>query len=107
MRTNQEFESYLDRAKRTHGARFSAEHLASQFIPYFRSNERITVLFRASSTGEVIDVRRGTIGITGGWVPCFLLMLTSRSIGSSHTLSAHDSIGTMEDYRAWKAKESL
>jgi hypothetical protein len=40
----------------------------------------------------VYETKRGTVGVTTGWKPCFLLMLTKRSIGSSHTLSARDSI---------------
>ena len=66
--------------------KFSTVSLAEQFIPAFNSGKRIRVRF---STGEVLS---GTVGMTGGWKPSFLLMLTSRSIGSSWLLGKKDKI---------------
>ena len=74
------------RKKIEHGKKFSATNLAKQFIPYYENGERITVRFGYGET------KRGTIGITTGWQPVFLLMLTKRNTGSSHTLSKKDKI---------------
>lgn len=75
------YQDYLARKKREYGAQFSASELSAQFVPYYNTGARIEVDF-----GEG-EVKRGTIGITSGWRPCFLLMLTRRSIGSVYTLS--------------------
>lgn len=65
---------------------FDESDLAPEFIPYFNSQERIKVQF------EYGEIKTGTVGITTGWKPCFLLMLTKRSIGSSWCLSSKDTI---------------
>jgi hypothetical protein len=82
MRRN--FEQFIQAKQKQHGAKFDSSELARQFIPFYESGERIEVTF---SYGEK---KRGTIGVTTGWKPCFLLMLTKRSISSSYTLSAKD-----------------
>jgi hypothetical protein len=78
------FNSYLSR-KRYQLPNFSDESLSKQFIPYFESGERIEV----ETCGMIL---RGTIGVTTGWKPCFLLMRTKRSISSPWTLSDKDKI---------------
>ena len=80
------FDTYISRKKREYGRKFSQASLAKQFIPAFNSGRRIRVRFK---TGEVLS---GTVGITTGWKPTFLLMLTSRSIGSSWTLNKGDKV---------------
>lgn len=62
-----------------HGAKFDSSDLNQSFIPYFESGERITVDFG-------YETKRGTIGVTTGWKPVFLLVLTKRSLGSSYTI---------------------
>lgn len=79
------YAEYIERAKRQHGARFNADGLSRQFVPYFESGDRIKV----ETCGETVT---GTVGVTTGRAPCFLLMRTSRSIGSSITLSDRDRI---------------
>lgn len=59
---------------------FDASDLNPLFIPYFNNQKRIEVKF---SWGEI---KRGRVAVTSGWKPGFLLMLTSRSIGSSYIL---------------------
>jgi hypothetical protein len=80
------YESYVQRGKSTWGKKFSTAKLAKKFVPYYNSGSRIRVKFH---TGEVLS---GTVGATTGWRPAFLLMLSSRSIGSSWTLSGKDRI---------------
>jgi hypothetical protein len=77
------------------GIAFSDTLLAPQFIPYFNSQQRIRVKFQY---GLVLT---GRVGVTSGWVPVFLLMRTSRSIGSEWTLSASDVILAVHDGRTY------
>lgn len=74
------------RTRKDKYANFDESALAPEFIPYFNSQERIKVQF------EYGEIKTGTVGITTGWKPCFLLMLTKRSIGSSWGLSSKDTI---------------
>ncbi len=102
-----DYESYIQRGKAQYGEKFSDSALVPQFISAYNSQHRITVKFRSSNTGKVIDVRRGTVGITTGWIPCFLLMGRVSDHGSSYTLNAQDEIGTIEDWREWnKAQQA-
>jgi hypothetical protein len=60
--------------------------ISKQFIPYYENGSRIKVKF---SYGEI---KSGTIGKTTGWKPVFILMLTSRSTGSSYVLTDKEKI---------------
>ena len=77
---------YINRAMQQHGEKFSNESLAVQFVPYFNSGERIKII---TSYGETLT---GTVGVTTGWVPIFLLMRRSGDHGSSITLLDRDVI---------------
>lgn len=61
------------------------------FHRYYRKDIRIEVAFR-SPDGSEYERKRGTIGKTTGWKPVYLLMLTRRSSGSSHTIGKHDTV---------------
>jgi hypothetical protein len=83
------YEDFIERAKRLWGDKFDDSDLAPQFIPYFGTGQRIKIAGpRGVNGGEIT----GTVGVTTGWKPVFLLMRTSRSIGSSETLRRDDSI---------------
>lgn len=86
QRTNGKFDKYIERAKSQHGDAFSRAGLDKRFIPFFNSGERIRVEFKHG------EVQTGTIGVTTGWKPCFLLMLKSNSVGSVYTLGKDDTI---------------
>lgn len=73
------YQEFLSRRKDEFGAKFNTDDLNPAFIPFFESGERITVDFG-------YEKKRGIIGVTTGWKPCFLLMLTKRSLGSSYTI---------------------
>lgn len=73
------FDDYIDRARQLHGSKFDMRDLDKRFIQYYNNGQRIKV----TSYGES---KSGTVGVTTGWKPVFLLILTSRSHGSSHTL---------------------
>ena len=98
------YQEYVDQKQRQYGSKFSASSLAPQFVDAFNNRKRITIEF-VNGAGKVYEVRRGTIGVTTGWVPCFLLMNNSRSAGSSFTLHQTDRIGTMDSWREYRAAE--
>lgn len=79
------YEAYISRQKAKYNDKFSDSGLDSRFIEYYNSGQRIKVL----AYGEELT---GTVGATTGWIPCFLLMRTSRSIGSMYTLGPNDKI---------------
>lgn len=80
-----EIEQYVQRAKREHGEQFDPSTLAPKFAPFLRTGQRIRV-----QTGEFI--RTGTVGVTTGWRPAFLLMHRSSDHGSWDVLSQNDVI---------------
>lgn len=79
------YQEYLIRKNKEYPNKFNDSQLNKNFIPYYENQERITVDFG-------YEQKRGRIGITTGWKPCFLLMLTKRSIGSSYTIGMNDKI---------------
>lgn len=99
-------DNYIQRGKAKHGERFSTASLAPQFIDAYNSGARVSVAF-VSNDGSVYEVRRGTIGITTGWIPCFLLMGRVTDHGSSYTLSSKDKIVSMDVWREFKRSHGL
>jgi len=81
------FQEFLERKRCEYGSKFDSSDLAPEFIPFYESQQRIKVDF-----GDI--VLTGTVGVTTGWKPIFLLMRTSRSVGSIYTLSSSDHILT-------------
>ena len=73
---------HIKRKINQHGV-FNNANLASDFIKYFESGERVKVQWVYDNYTEVLT---GTIGITTGWKPVFLLMRTSRSMGSPYVI---------------------
>jgi hypothetical protein len=82
---NRNYKQYLARKFNEYGNKFNQIDLDNRFIQFFETGTRIKVL----TCGLTLT---GTIGITSGWKPCFLLMRTRRSIGSSWTLGQKDKI---------------
>ena len=83
------FTDYIERKKQKYSDEFDASNLVEKFIPYFNSQERIKI----RRHGEVTS---GRVGVTTGWKPAFLLMFTSRSLGSSYILDENDEIVSQE-----------
>lgn len=81
-----EYEQLVQRGRERHGERFEESDLAPEFRPYFRTGQRVRVRY---SYGEEVT---GTIGASTGWRPCFLLMRTARSVGSSYVLGTRDHV---------------
>ncbi len=88
MRTERRnYQETIARRRNQYGDKFDDSELNRNFIRAYESQERITVDF-----GDGM-CKRGTIGITTGWKPVFLLMLTKRSLGSSWTIGKNDREG--------------
>ena len=81
MQTRTKFDQYIARKIHQEGDKFDSTALDERFIPYFNSGARIKV----SIYGETLT---GTVGVTSGWRPVFLLMRTSRSLGSVDVLNS-------------------
>lgn len=79
------YEEFIEKKQREYPDTFDSSNLSEKFIPYFESGQRIAVKF-----GDII--KTGTVGVTTGWQPVFLLILTKRSMGSSYTLSDRNEI---------------
>jgi len=79
------YQDLLFRKAQEHGVKFDASALSQKFVPYFNSRERIKVRVGSS-------IYHGTVGVTTGWAPCFLLITRSTNIGSSITLDDCDDI---------------
>jgi len=79
------YKETIEQRRRKYEEKFSDKSLNKSFIPYYENQERITVDFG-------YEKKRGTIGITTGWVPCFLLMLRKDSRGSSYTIGENDRV---------------
>jgi len=77
---NNSFQTFLERKYDEYQDTFNNKDLARQFIPYYGSDQRITVQFPGGT------IKRGIVGATTGKRPCFLLLLTKRSISSSWLL---------------------
>jgi len=80
------FQDYLKRKQREYGKKFNTDKLAKQFIPYYESGERLKIKFASG------DTKQGTIEITTGWNPFFILVLTKDSISSPWLLGKTDKI---------------
>lgn len=80
------YQDYLERKQRTYGSKFDTSDLAPQFAPYLHSGQRIEVEFAGG------EVQRGTVGVTTGWRPRFLLVLRRNALGSIYTLGVNDKV---------------
>jgi hypothetical protein len=79
------FRQYIARKMDEYGSKFDPSALNPEFVKYYDSGERIEV-----SDGEY--TRRGTVGVTTGWRPSFLLMCRINSLSSSDCISGKDRV---------------
>ena len=79
------YNEFIARQKRQFGEKFDPSCLDQRFVRFYESGNRIKV-----DTGGMVVT--GTIGVTTGWRPVFLLMRTARSLGSVWTLCEKDVI---------------
>lgn len=84
-----DYQEFIVRKRKEYGDKFDISNLDPRFIRYFESGQRIKV-----TTCDMTIT--GTIGVTTGWKPSFLLMRTTRSIGSCWTLGPQDTIEAVQ-----------
>ena len=65
----------VNRKTAQYGNKFDPSGLDKRFITYYQTGQRIKV----ETCGMIMT---GTVGVTTGWKPAWLLMRTSRSMGS-------------------------
>ena len=80
------YNEYLNRKQHEYGDKFDPSDLSKQFVQYYENQKRIKI---QTSWGDTIS---GTVGITTGWKPVFILMRRKDSHGSSDLLSDKDKI---------------
>ena len=85
------YTEYLRIKSKEYGVKFDNTSLNKNFIFYYENQQRIELSFKTKE-GKEYEIKRGKIGITTGWKPCFLLMLTTRSRGSSYTIGLKDTV---------------
>ena len=88
------YTTYLERKRQEYGDTFDDSALDSRFAPYFHTGTRLKI----QTHGLILT---GMIGVTTGWKPCFLLMRTARSRGSSWTLGPNDEILAIQHGRTY------
>jgi hypothetical protein len=84
------FSDLVARGTARHGERFDPSELAKEFRHYYETGERIRVVSEYAGGGTY--VRTGTVGVTTGWRPAFLLIHRSSDHGSSDLLSDRDRV---------------
>lgn len=84
------YDDAIARGKARHGDKWSDAELLPAFRRWYGTGERVKVryTYRDGSTEDTT----GTIGMTTGWRPAFLLIRTSRSIGSSYVIGQNDKV---------------
>lgn len=78
------YKNMVDSRVKEYGPKFSDSELKQEFIRWFECGARIEVEFEYQGTKRHA---RGTIGVTTGWRPVFLLMPRVDSVRSSETLT--------------------
>ena len=79
------YTDYIARKRAEYGERFDPSELDPRFAPYFDNGERV----RVATYGLVLT---GTIGVTTGWRPAFLLIRRKTDRGSSWVLGANSHV---------------
>lgn len=79
-RERRSYQEFLSRKRSEYGAQFDSSELDPRFVPYYENGKRIWV-------NDFGHVTSGTVGVTTGWRPVFLLISSSRAMGSSTTLT--------------------
>jgi hypothetical protein len=89
------YDEFVVRKITEYGTRFDPSELAPEFIRWFNSGDRIKV-----KNDEY--VRTGTVGVTTGWRPAFLLMHRSSDHGSGDVLGPNDQVTAVRYGRQYR-----
>ena len=95
----------IERCRQRNPGKEIREPAGKQFIPYYGTGQRIRV--RTTYPGGEIFERTGTVSLSMGWWPTFLLMHRSNAIGSCDTLGAKDEIVAVQYGRKYVPIEAL
>lgn len=79
------FEEFCKRGEQLHGDKFRPPK-GDAFIDAYNKGPNFRIKVRTVYGKGEVEERWGYVGLTTGWVPCFLLMRSTRSRGSSDTL---------------------
>lgn len=82
---NPHFIAYLARKHQEYGDKFDTSELDTRFIEYFHKDIRIKI-------DNYGTIEHGTVSVTTGWKPIFLLIHRKSDYGSSTTLSRNQKI---------------
>lgn len=94
MPNHEYYDAYVRRARLRHSDKFDDSQLVAKFRPFLHNAQRIRV-----QDGDYI--RTGTVGITTGWRPAFLLMHRSSDHGSGDLLSERSMITHVQHGRTY------
>lgn len=90
--TPTEFDAWCAAKARQHGDRWDPSDLAAEFVPFFETTRTPYRLRVQYGDGPDAYIRTGTVNVTTGWRPAFLLMHRSSDQGSGDVLGPHDHI---------------
>jgi len=91
------YREFLAKKRAEYGEKFDASSLNPAFVKYFESGERVKVRIYSDD-----DERTGTIGVTTGWAPCFLLMRRSNALGSSDCIMPESRVVAVQHGRTYQ-----
>ncbi len=92
------YDAYLRSKQQQFGDRFTPVDLDQRFVTYFENGQRIRVRL------DVFDKEvTGTVSVTTGWKPCFLLMHRASDHGSVYLLGPEDVITAVQIGRTYIA----
>jgi len=89
--------SYADllaRGRARWGERFDPSGLEPSFVRWYESEDRVRVAYTIPGDPGAGDTlfAYGTVGVTTGWRPAFLLVHSVRSAGSSYVIGPRDRV---------------
>lgn len=87
------YEELIQRKRAEYGDRFDPSDLNPGMVEYFNAGSRVRVRFDCG------EEKTGRIGVTTGWRPVFLLMLSSRARGSSWTIGPKSRVTAIQGGR--------
>lgn len=84
------FKEYLERKKsvKEYGDEFDSSDLDRRFAGYYGTKTRLKIKVY-SHIKDYSHIMYGTVGVSSGWKPVFILLASSRAQGSSAVLNSN------------------
>lgn len=92
------YDDLLRRGRARHGERFDPSALETSFVRWYESGDRIKVEYVIPGDpgkGDILTAY-GTVGVTTGWRPAFLLMRSANARGSSYVIGPNDRVAAVK-----------